>query len=73
MTDTATLADVEEKIREHEQAIANLRTIGARLAVDAGMSGQDMLDWLTDRGMGEHRARHLIANIVMERRDGVTR
>lgn len=67
-SDTVTLADIEEQIAKHQQAIADLRSTGIRLAADAGISGQAARKWLTSRGATDEGAGALIVEVIRERR-----
>lgn len=62
------LIEIEEKIAGHQSEIATLLQAGARAAAEAGLSGGEVLSWLTSRGMSDADARQLCVDIIRERR-----
>jgi hypothetical protein len=62
------LADFERRIREHQEAITELRESAARLEEFARLSGSEALAWLTSRGCSDAEARGLVVAVVRERR-----
>lgn len=65
---TSTFDDISTQVNALKGQIAELRATGARAAADEGLSGHDILTWLTRNGMTDIAARQLCAEIIRERR-----
>ncbi|MER7331773.1 MULTISPECIES: hypothetical protein [unclassified Micromonospora] len=66
--DIGTFADIDRQVTLLENQIADLRTVGARVAADSGMSGTEIMGWLKQHGAADDTARTLCVEIIHERR-----
>lgn len=68
MSDLIGLADIEEQIAQHQQAIKDLCEVGIRMDETAAMPGHQIRKWLTSRGVSDKEATALIVQVINERR-----